>query len=244
MTSAGDISAALAYQVKKEIAENFFGTRKALEEEREDLIAQMVGLQKKWQREVLPFLERISFFLMDREAIRYFVGLIHQEACLQSLLAGTVKREDPSSVVFCSPAFAFTARGKYANLIFSLYREAEAKAGPLLQGLKGLLKRADLFNEELAAFQARFNWSDILAFIKNIENRNDLKGVLGENTDPRALPALEKTMVIKPLSFTRPGEHRLRALPPLKEIQKSLNYIINQTFQNHCPEIKKRLKAG
>jgi hypothetical protein len=127
-------------------------------------------------------------------------------------------------------------------MILSLYRQAEAKARFLIQAYNLLLKKVDLFNEALAGFQARFNLSDILSFIKTIENQNDLKGVLGDNTDLQTLPALEKAMIIKSLRFGREGEPLIRPLPTLTEIQKSFNDLINETFQNHCPEIKKRLK--
>jgi hypothetical protein len=244
MTSVGDISAALAYQVKKEIAENFFGTRKALEEEREDLITQMGRLQKNWKGEVLPFLKRMVYFLVDRETGIQFVRLIQQEAWLGSLITSTEDQEAQPMAAHGTPALAFTAKGKYANLILSLYRNAEAKARSLIPAYSLLLKKADRFNEELAGFQARFNLADILSFIKSIENQNDLKGVLGDNSDLRTLPALEKAMVIKPLRFGKEEENLIQPLPLLTEIQKPLSNLISQAFQRHGLEIKKRLRAG
>ena len=60
-------------------------------------------------------------------------------------------------------------------------------------------KKVDLFNEDLTQFTSCYNLSDILSLIHSFENRDDLKGVLGENTDPRAIPLLEEKLILRPL---------------------------------------------
>lgn len=240
--AAGDIAAALAYQIKKEIAENYFGVRKTLEEEREDLITQMDQLLKAWEQDVLPYLARISYYLVNRESEEQFLILIHQEEWSDSLKAIQENRESREITAACSPGFALTVSGKYQQLVLALYREAGQKAGPLIETLNSLQKKAGLFNEELAEFQDRFNLLDILAFVKSIESKDDLKGVLGENTDLRAIPALERAMVIHPIDFTGEIHPRIRPLPPLADIKKSFEHLLTQTFHNHCSEVKNRLK--
>ncbi len=84
----GDISAALAYQVKKEIAENYFGSRKALEEERDDLARQEGILEKAWEQEVLSILTRIYLLFIREEEGRAFLNLIKREDLVESIKQG------------------------------------------------------------------------------------------------------------------------------------------------------------
>jgi hypothetical protein len=241
---AGDISAALAYQIKKEIAENFFGARKALEEERDDLIAQGDRLLKAWKEDIFPILERVLYYLVDEAAGKDFLRLIQQEGWTESLKATGKNQGKASAVVLGSPCFALTAKGRFKNLIKALFRTATEKSDSLIQAFKDLQKKGDLFNEELVRFQARFNLLDILSFIKSIETLDDLKGVLGENTDYRAIPALEKAMVLSPFTLSIGKATGIRTLPPLAEIEKPLDHLIDQSFQNQRSEIKKRLRDG
>ncbi len=78
-SQAGDIAAALAYQVKKEIAENYFGHRRELEEEREELLDQGKKIQKAWEQEVLAALRTIVALFPGPEKGRAFLALIGQE---------------------------------------------------------------------------------------------------------------------------------------------------------------------
>lgn len=207
-------------------------------------MAQGRGLQKTWEGEVLPILEEIFYYLIDEEAGKAFLRLIRQEDRPDLIEAIRKSQGTKPVVTYCSPSFALTARGKYKNRITALYQGAAEKADALLQALKALQRKGDLFNEDLAGFQSRFNLWDILSFIKSIERLDDLKGVLGENTDYRAIPALEKAMILNPFRLPPGNETLLRALPRLSDIKAPLNEFIDHVFQNQCSEIKKRLRDG
>jgi hypothetical protein len=237
----GDISAALAYQVKKEIAENYFGSRKALEEERNDLVRQEEILKKAWEQEVLPILTSIYLLFVREEEGRAFLDLIKRKDLIESIKHNLKDQGINFSPRSCPLPFTLTARGKYKKLIITLYQLASANGDALGSEFQTLQKKISLFNEELTNFTSSYNLSDILSLIHSFENRDDLKGVLGENTDPRAIPLLEEKLMLRPLELGHEGEAVFRPLPSLKEIQKPLELLIDLTFQVHCPEIKKML---
>jgi len=239
----GDITAALAYQIKKEIAENYFGTRKGLEEEREDLIRKGKKLEKVWEQEVLPILTRIYQLFVREEEGRAFLDLIKREDLLESIKQDPKDQGIQPSLLSGPLPFALTVKGKYKNLILALYRTAKANEDELLKELETLKKKAGLFHEDLAKFKSSYNLSDILSLINSIENRDDLKGVLGENTDPYAVPLLEEKLILRPLDFSNEGAAFLRPLPPMKEIQKPLKLLIDLAFHTHCSEIKNTLHS-
>jgi hypothetical protein len=240
-SDAGDIAAALAYQVKKEIAENYFGARRSLEEEREELLSRSRKLVRSWEKEVLPLLIQIGSLLMSETAVRAFLKIIKREDLLPLLKKETAECKPNQEVLSCSPSFALTARGKYRNLIFATYALARQRMKKLAEEIEGLEKQAVLFNEDLAKFNTSFCLSDILSFIKALDGVDGLKGVLGENIDPRAVPLLEEKLLLRPLQLSREGLPSRLVLPPLKEIKGPLGKCLDQAYSEHCPEIKERI---
>jgi hypothetical protein len=236
-----DISAALAYQVKKEIAENYFGSRKVLEEEGEDLRQQGKKLEEVWGRTVLPNLAKICQALAGEEERQSFLEMI-QRGDLKPSIRQELKSPDVGpSPVSCALPFYMRVKGKYKKLIFSLYQLAKTHGDELWNEFRSWQKKVSLYNEDLAKFTSCYNLSDILSLIHSFENRDDLKGVLGENTDPRTVPLLEEKLILRPMDLGRERETLLRPLPPLKDIKNSLKLLLDLAFQAHGSEIKKML---
>lgn len=238
-----DISAALTYQVKKEIAENYFGSRKALEEEREELLHQGEKIEAEWSRKVLPALINIGHYLVGEAETRAFLKLIQREDLFPLVKQGLPDPGPDPSPTECAVPFALTAKGKFKKLVFSLYQSAKNQEDILEKTGRALQKKVDLFNEDLTQFNSGYNLSDILSFIHSLENRDDMKGVLGENRDPRAIPLLEEKMILRGIDQARGGKAFLRPLPSLKEIKNPLKLLLDLAFQSHCSEIKDQLQG-
>jgi hypothetical protein len=242
-TQVGDIAAALAYQVKKEIAENYFGTRRELEEEREDLIRQAKKIQKSWGLEVQDRLTLIGELLLEPETAKSFFVLLGQ---------GIPPAADPdrpdrafsAAVEVCPPPFALTSQAKYQALIAQLYEQAWERSQSVLEKVRVLEKKVRLYNEDLSKFSLSYSLQEILAFIKAIEGSSELKGVLGENTDPRAVPELEKKMMIKALDPVGLGLSEVKPLPKLIQIREQLRALLKGAFRRNEEEIKSCLKRA
>ena len=240
----GDIAAALAYQVKKEIAENYFGGRKDLEEEGEDLIRRGEKLQRSWEGEVRPLLLRIYRLLTGGEAGRAFLSLINREDLIGPLEEADRQGQTHQAAGPGTLPWALTRRGRYKKLIMTLYEAAAIKAGLIHDEFKTLQKGVGLFNEDLGKFNCCYNLAEILSLTKAIEKSDDLKGVLGQNSDPRAVPELEKKLLLRPLDLSQAGIASLDPLPPLREIRASLKKQIDDLYQRQGPEIKRILDQG
>jgi len=238
-----DIAAALAYQVKKEIAENYFGTRRELEEEREDLVRQANKIQKAWAQEVQAPLALMGELLLDPETVNSFFALLGRER-LPLGAPDPPDRTFSEALEACPPPFALTSQSKYQALIAQLYGLAWGRSQPLLEKVRALEKKVRLYNEDLAKFSLSYSLQEILAFIKAIEGTSELKGVLGENTDPRAVPELEKKLMLKSLDPSVLGLSEVKPLPKLSQIREPLRALVKQAFRRNGEEIKSCLKRA
>jgi hypothetical protein len=241
-SQVGDIAAALAYQVKKEIAENYFGTRRELEEEREELLAQGEKIQKAWEQEVLAILRTMANLFPDPETGRAFRTLIG----LEDLPGGAF---EPSPRIFsearaaCRLPLTFTSRGKYRALLDRLYLLAVERNKDVMEKQTTWQKKVALHNEEVIRFGHSFNLSEILGFIKALEGADELKGVLGENLDPRAVPELEQKLHLKVIPPGGPEGREPKPLPEFKAVRESLRSLADRSYERHAREIKACLRS-
>ena len=242
-SQVGDIAAALAYQVKKEIAENYFGTRRELEEEREDLVGQANKVRKDWSQEVQAPLVLIGELLLEPETVKSFLALLGQDR-LSLEVPDRPGRTFAEAVASCSLPFALTSQAKYQALIAQLVSLAWARSQPVLERARILEKKVRLYNEDLAKFSLSYSLQEILAFIKAIEGSSELKGVLGENTDPRAVPELERKLMLKSLDPSTLGLSEVKPLPKLSQIREPLRALVKQAFRRNTEEIKSCLKRA
>jgi hypothetical protein len=242
-SQAGDIAAALAYQVKKEIAENYFGHRKELEEEREELLDQGKKIQKAWEQEVLAALRTIVALFPDPEKGRAFLALIGQE----DLIGGSPKsspRIFSEALAVCRLPLTFTSRGKYRALIDRLYLLAVERSKQVLEKHRTWQKKISLHNEDVVQFGASFNLTEILSFLKALEGADELKGVLGENLDPRAVPELEEKLRVRVIPTGPPGSSAPKPLPEFKAIRETLRDLANRSFEEQSRQIRDCLRGS
>ncbi len=113
-----------------------------------------------------------------------------------------------------------------------------------MEKVRVLEKKVRLYNEDLSKFSLSYSLQEILAFIKAIEGSSELKGVLGENTDPRAVPELEKKMMIKALDPVGLGLSEVKPLPKLIQIREPLRALLKGAFRRNEEEIKSCLKRA
>jgi hypothetical protein len=242
-SQVGDIAAALAYQVKKEIAENYFGARRELEEEREELLAQGRKIQKAWEQEVQSVLRMIVALFPDPEKGRAFLTLSGQEDLTEANAASSPRIFSEAQAA-CRLPLTFTSRGKYRALIERLYLLALERSRRVLEKHGTWRKKISLHNEEVLKFGASFNLTEILSFLKALEGADELKGVLGENLDPRAVPELEKKLRLKTLPAALPGVSGPRDLPEFKRVREALRDLADRSFAEQARRITTCLRGG
>ena len=186
----------------------------------------------------------IGELLLDPETVKSFFAVLGQE----SLPLAVPDRPDRTffkAVEACPlPSFALTSQAKYQALIAQLYGLAWGRSQPLLEKVRALEKKVRLYNEDLAKFSLSYSLQEILAFIKAIEGNSELKGVLGENTDPRAVPELEKKLMLKSLDPSGLGLSEVKPLPKLSQIREPLRALVSQAFGRNREEIKSCLKRA
>lgn len=224
-----DIAKALAYQVKREIAEQYFGSRKAIEEDIEAFKDALAQADKFYNEKIGPDLVRIYDILSDQELAGRFMkamGFGDDMPFYQEYATGRMHVEEwPSSR-------GWTAFSRLLNRLIDSYRWLYRDAMKYKDMLDDLKDEALVIKEEIKGFHGRFSLDEIMGFI-NALDRDELSHVLGENLRGGELEALKANLQISGPSEPEDVLVVMPDLPEPDEIKGLLKDLAKDTYKRH-----------
>jgi len=228
-----DFVNAIAYEVKQEIANRYFGFRSQIETEIEQYLEKLHDAAR----------EHLAGIRLDLTRMRF---LLHQERLFKDflLMVGLPQGADDGSRGQSSPDAAelfgglkgegFSRWRRYRDLAFKIYRSLE---------------------DGIAAYRATWvdlddEYAEICTMIDDFHRNNDLSGILSflrtfESSDnermkflhtvpaPRPGKSLEQDLRIphpRPVADILPD---MPALPPLKQVKPSMSALLQSAFAFH-----------
>ncbi len=173
-----DIASALAYQIKREIAERYFGARKSIEDRTEEVNRNVDYLLSFYERRLVPDLVRIYSILIKKAAIDSFLEIIgwegdppyYDEYVVESktIRARLIKdMEERGWTAF--RRYYYRLLDSYDQLFYDL-KHYHAKRDELMD------EAAEL-EEEITAFCREFDISEIMSFLNSLDSPDISAGI-------------------------------------------------------------------
>jgi hypothetical protein len=222
----------LSYEIKKEIADRYFGFRKLIEEDKMDLNEKIRQQSLILEKRICFELVRIYILLADEELINAFIALIGWEEKLY------YDPYLPESLTIRKRVFqgvkkrGLTRAGRFKNLLFDGYERLEIHIEQYRENLQELIESRELINEEINLFYRKHDIGNIMGFLRNLD-ANAGTGSLGGGVDVGMDTAYEEKMRVKP---PPPIEQQLPIIPPLvalANIRKELKKLIDKAYILH-----------
>lgn len=231
-----NIHEVLAYEIKKEIADRYFGFRKLIEDDKLDFV-------EKTRQYSFILEKRISFDL-----IRIYI-VLKDETLIQRFLTLTGLPEDlfydpylTHSQTIQKRVFAgvrihgLTKAGRFKNLVFDCYERLEIHVADYLAKFAELRKSGAEINEEIEAFYRKNDLGSIMGFLKTLGDQNKVGSMEG-GMETGMAQSMEDKMRITPQP---PPEHYLQVIPPLPpmaSIKGELKDLIRAAYNDHGAEL-------
>ncbi|MGV1100251.1 hypothetical protein ACUUL3_12700 [Thiovibrio sp. JS02] len=227
-----NIQDVLAYEIKKEMADRYFGFRKLIEEDKIEF-----GERARQYSFILE--KRISFDLIRIYILLESETLIHAFLSLAGLPADLFY--DPyltESDTIRTRVFAgihlhgLTHASRFKNLLFDCYDRLEVHVAQYREKFAELKDYREEINEEIEVFQRRNDLGSIMGFLKTLGDKTRAAGMEG-GMEPGMAAQLEAKMRIEP---QLPVEHFLPIIPPLPSldsIRGELKKLIQTAYQHH-----------
>lgn len=231
-----DINDVLAYEIKKEIADRYFGFRKLIEDDKLDFAEKTRQYSFILEKRISFDLIRIYIILKDEDLIQRFLaltGLVTDLFYDPYLTQSNTIRERVFSGVHIH---GLTHAGRFKNMVFECYERLEVHIIEYRAKFDELEKyRADI-SEEIETFYRKNDLGSIMGFLKTLGDPNK-SGSMEGGMEMGMAQSMEKKMRIDP---PLPPEHYLPIIPPLPNlatVRPALKEIIREAYERHGKEL-------
>lgn len=226
-----DISKVMSYEIKKEIAERYFGFRKLIEEDKNDL-ARMIRQQSlTTEQKIVIDLARIYSILKDRDLVLRFLELSGLGEAVFYDEYMTTSPTIRARIFKGVRARGLTRRGRFKNLFLGCYELLVAHVDLYREKFGELLEDREMISEEIEVFYRKNDITSILGFLRSLDR--DKNEVLAGPVQPGIGQSLEQKLKLAP---PPPVESALPVFPrlvPMPRIRGELKKLAEQALKGH-----------
>jgi hypothetical protein len=227
-----DFEDILAVELKREIAERYFGFRKMIEEDTLDLTEKIKYQLSILEKRISYELIRIYILLEDETLIHQFMELTGWE---EKLYYDPYIIESPTirNKVFKNIKIrGLTRAGRFKNLVFDAYERLVAHVEHYRQNLEEIETSLDTINQEIELFYRKNDIGNIMGFLRGMESSGN-EDRFGITPDTASVNTFEHKMRLSKPPPIDPELITISPLAPLPNISKDLKKIVDKAYKLH-----------
>ena len=231
-----NIHEVLAYEIKNEIADRYFGFRKLIEDDKLDFAERTRQYSFILEKRISFDLIRIYIVLKNEDLIHRFLSLTGLPTDLfydpYLTQSNTIRQRVFSGVHI----HGLTHAGRFKNMVFDCYERLETHVAEYREKFDELKLYRDEINAEIETFYRKNDLGSIVGFLKTLGDPNKAGSMEG-GMEVGMAQSLDAKLRIDPQP---PPEHYLLTLPPLPNlatIRSPLKDLIHAAYENHGPEL-------
>jgi len=228
-----DIAKVLAYEIKKELADRYFGFRKLIEEDKSALDRSIRQYSITIEQKIGLDLSRIYILLGDEELIREFLDMTGLEEQFfydpYILESPTIRKRVFEGV----RVRGITRARRFRNLILDAYEALAGHIQEYREKFEEMLESEELIKEEIKLFYQKNDLGDIMGFLRGLDSSPSFGSGLDAGPGMVSPGRLEEKMRVEP---PLPIEQVLPVIPPIMppaKIRKKLKQLADQAFLRH-----------
>lgn len=220
----------LAVELKREIAERYFGFRKMIEEDNLDLTEKIKYQLSILETRISYELIRIYILLKDEELIKEFINLTGWE---EKLFYDPYITESPTirKKVFKGIKIrGLTRAGRFKNLVFDAYERLVAHVEHYRENLEEIETSRETINAEIELFYRKNDIGNIMGFLRAMEGGGS-QDSMGVKPDAGSIDTFEHKMRIKKPPLNDPELITISPLIPLPNISRKLKKLVDKAYK-------------
>ena len=239
-----DIDQMLSFEVKKEIADRYFGFRKLIEEDIQDYDDQVLLSFRRLEQKIGFDLVRLYILLKDRGFIHEFFQATNLDERLffdpYLTESATIKQR-----VFAGRSVhGLTKNSRFRNMVLDTYEDLARHIDEYRKNLQQLRQEQETISEEIKLFYQKNDLGTIMGFLRNLSGPSGHKaGAMEGGLTPHTGESLDRKMKVSP---PPPVEDLLPDIPEIPEIAKVksiLKVIIDKAYKRQGePELRKLVR--
>ena len=229
-----DFANAIAYEVKQEIANRYFGFRTRIEHQAKEYLAKMQETSKEFSVGIQLDLCRMQFLLQEPHLFRSFLHLIDLPLEEAIHLCSQQAPPEGQELFIAMRGAGFTRWRRFRSLAILVYRSL-AENIATYRDIYLLLQEEHIeICMEIDKFQRQNDLSDILCFLRNLDSPDaERLNFLHSNSTLQPDNTLKQDLLIAPPAPVTEAMILLNPLPPLKQIAEQFAELLKQAFARH-----------
>jgi hypothetical protein len=228
-----DIAKFLNYEIKKELADRYFGFRKLIEEDKELLVHDIYYCNRTVGKRIVEDLNRMYILLKGEKLIQTFLDLTGMEEKIyfdQYILTSPTIR---ARIFAGVKTRGLTAAGRFKNLVMITYEQLVTDVEEYREKYEELLISQETIEEEIKIFYRQNDISSIMGFLRNMDVPSAPVGVMQGTMETGFAESMEKKLRLSPPVQVATEIPIVPPLIPLPQIKKQLKKLAEQALLLH-----------
>lgn len=229
-----DFAHAIAYEVKQEIADRYFGFRTRIENQAKEYLAKMQETSTEFSVGIQLDLCRMQFLLQQPPLFRSFLHLINLPLEEAINLCSRQTHPKGQELFLAMRGEGFTRWRRFRSLAILVYRSLAENIAAYRDIYLLLQEEHAEICMEIDKFQRQNDLSDILCFLRNLDSPDaERLNFLHSNSALQCAKTLDQDLHIAPPAPVTEAMILLNLLPPFKEIKDQFTELLKQAFAQH-----------
>ncbi len=227
----------MAIELKKEIAERYFGFRKMIEDDTLDLMEKMKYQLSILEKRISFELIRIYILLKDDDLIRQFMELTGWEERLFYEPYITESETIRAKVFKGIRIRGLTRGGRYKNLVFDAYERLVEHVEHYRENLEEIETHRETINEEIKLFYRKNDIGNIMDFLRSMDTHSVSEDSMGVNPATGSSDTFADKMRLQEPPPLDPELISIPPLIPLPTISRDMKKLVDKAFKMHGGKI-------
>ena len=231
-----DLEDYLSLELKREMAERYFGFRKMIEDDTLDLTEKIESQLAILEQRISYELIRIYILLKDEELIQQFMELTGWSDRLFYDPYLTESQTIRKKVFTGIRIRGLTRAGRFKNLFLDAYERLVAHVEHYREDLEDILTIRETIDKEIELFYRQNDIGNIMGFLRNLGGSSG-EDSLGVGPAAGSAETFEHKMRIPKPPPIHPELISIPPLVPLPNIRKKLKKLIEKAYKMGCGKI-------
>ena len=227
----------MAVELKKELAERYFGFRKIIEEDTLDLVQKMKYQLSILEKRISFELIRIYILLKDDKLIHHFMELTGWEEKLFYEPYITESETIRKKVFKGIKIRGLTRGGRFKNLVFDAYERLVEHTEHYRGNMEEIETIRETINEEIDLFYRKNDIGNIMGFMRSMDSTGNSEDSMGVNPDAGSADTFEQKMRIEGPPPIDPELVAIAPLVPLPNISREFKNLVDKAYKLHGEKI-------
>lgn len=225
-----DFAKSIAFEVKKEIAERYFGFRKVIEDDLNEYQKEVIASALKLETKIGFDLLRIYALLQKNHLIQRFYKFTRLG---EVLFFDSYVASSPSirKRLFADQHIrGFLRKSRFKNMFFDQYNTLHHHVNDYRAGIAALIEEHEVIEEEIKIFYQKNDISGIMLFLRDLDGDATTSGTMSGGIINNSTISMESKMRLHAPESVKKLMPVLHAIPKYSDIKKKLKLLVKEAL--------------